>query len=135
MRSVLFVCPYGGAKSVIAASYFNQMAAARGVALNAVALAGQTPYDAVPALVAQALLAEGIDVRSFRPRKAEQADFDSALRVVTIDCQVPVRSDDWNDVPKVSEDLKGSMAAIRSHVVKLVGELASPRIDTTPAQQ
>lgn len=68
MATVLFMCPYGGAKSVIATTYFNQLAMHGGLAYRATAAAAETPYDAVPENVAAFLLKEGFDVRAFKPR-------------------------------------------------------------------
>ena len=109
---ILFLCPHGGAKSVIAASYFNRLAGTD----EATAAASDEPYDAVPEPVADFLQREGFDVRSFVPRRVTDDDRRNATRVIEID--------QWKDVPKVSDDLHGSAAAIRRHVEELVEELS-----------
>jgi len=123
-RTVLFLCPYGGAKSVMAASYFNRVAKEQSLPYVAVAAAAEEPYDAVPAPVAALLEREGFDVHAFKPRHFAAADVTSAARVIAIDCHPPgVAVEQWDDVPKVSEDLEGSAAAIRRHVEALAKEL------------
>ena len=52
MEKILFLCQHGGAKSVIAASYFNRLATERGLSCTASSAAAEDPYDAVPAPVA-----------------------------------------------------------------------------------
>lgn len=125
-RTVLFLCPYGGAKSVIAASYFNRLAAERALPFHGVAAAAEEPYDAVPPPVAGFLKRDGFDLHAFKPRRVEEEDVRTASKVVAIDCSpnldgVPVER--WDDVPKVSVDLEASAAAIRRHVEALVEEL------------
>lgn len=128
-RHLLFLCPYGGAKSLIAASYFNRSAEAEDLPFVAVAAAAEEPYDAVPPKVAELLGGEGFDVASFTPRPVEEADLRTAERVVSIDCDLSklethgAAIEQWDDVPKVSVDLPGSAAAIRRHVETLVREL------------
>ncbi len=128
-HTVLFLCPYGGAKSVIAASYFNRLAQERALPWVAIAASAEEPYPAVPAPVADFLERDGIDVRSFKPRHFEAVDVQQAARVVSIDCDLAAAHLDaasverWDDVPKVSEDLPASAAAIRRHVEALAEEL------------
>lgn len=130
-KTVLFLCPHGGAKSLIAASYFNRIAQARQLPFQAIAAAAEDPYPEVPANVAETLGREGFDVRGFRPRPVAARDFGAAEVVITIDCDLPAfdtrsaRVDCWDDVPKVSVDLEGSRAAIRRHVQTLADELAA----------
>jgi protein-tyrosine-phosphatase len=119
--TVLFLCPYGGAKSVIAMSYFNRMAEEHSLPYVGAAAAAEEPYDAVPAPVIQLLARDGFDVQTFKPRHVDRADVETATRVVSIDCAHG--GERWDDVPKVSEDLEGSAAAIRRHVEALVAEL------------
>lgn len=127
--TILFLCPYGGAKSVIAASYFNRLAAAQALPYVAVAAAAEEPYDAVPAPVAALLEREGIDVRTFKPRHVQAEEVQTAARIISIDCERTDASlagaavERWDDVPKVSVDLDASAAAIRRHVDELAAEL------------
>lgn len=132
-ETVLFMCPYGGAKSVIAASYFNRLAEAEGLPYVASAAAAETPYEAVPQPVAEYLGKEGFAVATFKPRQVTAADLQSAAKVVSIDCDLAkldapgATVEQWNDVPKVSADLPGSAAAIRRHVEQLAAELKAKR--------
>lgn len=127
MREILFLCQHGGAKSVIAASYFNRLAAERGLAFDATAAAAEDPYDAVPAPVADYLQGEGFDVRELRPHHAALDEIATAARIVTIGCDVSGAHERWDDVPAASEDLDGSVAAIRRHVEALAGDLDGRR--------
>lgn len=126
---IVFMCPYGGAKSVIAASYFNRMAEAEGLPYVAAATAAETPYEAVPKPVAEFLEKDGFAVASFKPRRVTADDLTSATKVVSIDCDLTkldtkgVAVETWDDVPKVSADLPGSVAAIRKHIETLVAQL------------
>ena len=108
---ILFTCAHGGAKSVIAASYFNRLANGD----EATAAASEEPYDAVPEPVADYLQREGFDVRGYVPHRASEEERQRAARVIDIE--------QWSDVPKASEDLEGSVATIRRHVEELVKEL------------
>lgn len=126
--TVLFLCPYGGAKSVIAASYFNRLAAERDLPFVAVAAAAEEPYEAVPSPVAEYLHRDGLDVRAFKPRRVEPAEMGGAAKIVAIDCKLDdPRVERWDDVPKVSVDLEGSAAAIRRHVEALAEQLDGRR--------
>ena len=109
--NILFTCAHGGAKSVIAASYFNRLVNRA----EATCAASEEPYDAVPEPVADFLEGEGFDVRGFVPHRATEEERQRATRVIDID--------QWSDVPKASEDLEGSVAAIRRRVEALVKEL------------
>ena len=125
-KTVLFLCPYGGAKSVIAASYFNRLAEEQSLPWRAIAAAAEEPYEAVPAKVAELLEQDGFDVRAFEPRRVTTDDVQTAAKIVTIDCNVDANGaavENWDDVPKVSVDLDGSAAAIRRHVAALAAAL------------
>jgi protein-tyrosine-phosphatase len=131
--TILFLCPYGGAKSVIAASYFHRLAEQTGLDYVAIAAAAEQPYPAVPPPVADFLERDGFDVRAFKPRHFETDDVSTAARIVSIDCDLAASgladsgAERWDDVPKVSEDLPGSAAAIRRHVEVLAEELRGRR--------
>ena len=124
--AILFLCPHGGAKSVMAAAYFNRVAEERGLPFVATAAAAEDPYDAVPEPVADLLQAEGVDVHAFRPRRVEAGEKSAAAKVVAIGCDLP-GVEQWNDVPPASEDLDGSASAIRRHVAALAEELGGRR--------
>jgi arsenate reductase len=130
MKEILFLCQHGGAKSVIAVSHFNRLAAERGLPFVAAAAAAEDPYDAVPVPIADYLQREGFEVRAFKPHQVAPDELRAAARVVTIGCDVPgaesgtVTGDRWDDVPAASEDLEGSVAAIRRHVEALAEALA-----------
>ena len=129
MKEILFLCQHGGAKSVIAASHFNCLAAGRGLPFVAAAAAAEDPYDAVPAPVADCLQRDGFDVRELRPHHVTPEEIAAAARVVTIGCHVSGAHDRWDDVPAASEDLEGSVAAIRRHVEILAEALAEDADD------
>jgi arsenate reductase (thioredoxin) len=123
--NILFLCQHGGAKSVIAASHFNRLAAERGLPFTATSAAAEDPYDSVPAPVAEHLERDGFDVRALEPHQVTPGEIESAERVVTIGCSIPGVEgiERWDDVPAASEDLEGSVAAIRRHVEALAEEL------------
>lgn len=128
---VLFVCLHGAAKSVVAASHFERMAAAHGLHARA-AFAGTEPDPEIQPRVVQELLAEGVDVRALRPRRVTEADVASASRVITFGCEVTAPAggppvERWDDVPAVSEGYERARTAIDAHLVRLVAELQTGR--------
>jgi arsenate reductase (thioredoxin) len=128
-QNVLFVCLHGSAKSLIAAEYFNRLAAARGLPARATS-AGTEPDDAIPPRVMQGLGADGIDVASRRPRRPTQADLDESAVVVTFACDLgdlasrAPRVVRWDDVPAVSEDFKRARDVIVARVTALLEDAA-----------
>ncbi len=72
-RQVVFACEHGTVKSVIAAYWFNRLAAERKAPFRA-ASRGITPDVAIPPGVAAGLAADGFDVAGFRPLPLKAAD-------------------------------------------------------------
>jgi len=131
--AILFFCQFGGAKSVIAAAYFNRLASEQALPHAGVAVAAEEPYDAVPVPVAAFLESEGFAVGHFKPRRAKEEELKTATKLVTIDCDLAgvdaggLAVERWDDVPKVSVDLDASAAAIMLHVEALVAGLRERR--------
>ena len=125
---VLFVCLHGSAKSLIAAEYFNRLAAARGFAARATS-AGTEPDDAIPPRVVQGLRADGIDVEGRRPRRPTPGDIEGATAVVTFGCELgelasrAARVERWDDVPAVSEGYKPARDIIVGRLPGLLDKL------------
>jgi arsenate reductase len=128
-RTVLFLCPHGAAKSVLAAAYFDRLAQERGLELRG-ASAGTEPDDQPSPAVVAALWDEGIDVSTFRPRRVTSEDLTAARQVISLGCDpddLPlsgVLPERWDDIPPPSQDLEATRSAIRLRVAALADELA-----------
>jgi hypothetical protein len=68
VRSIVFVCLHGLAKSMIAATYLNHLSMERGLTIHATAAGIEPEPDMLPQVCA-GLLHEGLDVRHYRPRR------------------------------------------------------------------
>lgn len=130
-EQILFVCERGNVKSLMAASYFNQLAAQRGLPWRAVARGISPDSPTVPKNIAAALLAEGVDVSEFHPVKVDATDAAEAARIVMIGTDLPARvgADEqrierWNDVPPASTSYDAARSSLKAHVAELLEQLS-----------
>lgn len=125
---VLFLCPHGAAKSVLASAYFQKLAKARGLNVR-VEAAGTEPDATVSPIVAEHLKKQGYRIPIDKPRAVTSDDLGAADVVISMGCDVsalPVTRGTlrrWDDVPGPSENLTRADEAIRQHVIELVDEL------------
>jgi arsenate reductase (thioredoxin) len=129
VRTVVFVCQHGAAKSVLAAALLERLAAERGVPLRALARGTEPKPQVAPAVVA-GLLAEGIDVRAWQPRPVTRGDLALAWRVVSFG---PDPSDlvakgtlveVWDDIPAVAAGFQAAQAVIAGRLLRLFKDKA-----------
>jgi arsenate reductase (thioredoxin) len=131
IRQVVFVCEHGNVKSLMAATYFNELARSRGLPFRAVSRGLALDSDTVPEFVKAPLTAEGYDVSTFRPQPLTDDDIAASARVIAISTALPAdttstaaKSEQWNDVPPASTDYARSRDSIRAHVAELLDRLA-----------
>jgi len=131
---VVFVCEHGTVKSVIAAQWFNRLAAERNSSLRAVSR-GIAPDEAIPPAVARNLAEDGFDVSGFAPKRLEGMDVAGAAHVVAIGVDSPVlsgaRLSRWDDIPPASVDYAASRDAMRARMGALLDALL-PRAGERP---
>jgi arsenate reductase (thioredoxin) len=126
--TVLFMCPHGAAKSVLASAYFERMAKERGLNVR-VESAGTDPDPTVSPAVAAHLKRQGYPVPEANPRQVTGKDFESADVVISIGCDLSGLQEPrgkllrWDDVPPPSEDFARADEAIRKRVTDLIEEL------------
>ena len=129
---VLFMCPHGAAKSVLASAYFARMAKERGLNVL-VDFAGTEPDAEVAPKVVEHLKKQGYSISQRSPRRATPSDLASADLVISLGCDVTGLSPrtgtlrNWDDVPAPSADFDAAAAAIRQRVTALVEELVRSR--------
>jgi arsenate reductase (thioredoxin) len=130
-EQIVFVCERGNVKSLMAASYFNQLAAQRGLPWRAVARGISPDSTTVPKNIAAALLAEGVDVSEFHPTKVDASDAAEAARIVMIGTDLPARVagdeqriERWNDVPPASTSYDAARSSLKAHVAQLLERLS-----------
>jgi len=127
-ETVLFICPHGAGKSVLASAYFQRLPKERGLNVR-VQPAGTDPDPTVSPAVAAHLERQGYSAPVTRPRKVTDEEFASADIVVSLGCDrssLPPRRPAvrrWDDVPPPSEDFARADDTIRRHVMELIDEL------------
>ena len=125
---VLFLCPHGAAKSVLASAYFEKLAREKGLNVR-VDARGTEPDPRVSPKVAEHLTKNGYRVPVETPRKVTPDDLTSADIVISLGCDVrglavrPGTLRQWDEVPGPGEDFAGADAAIQRRVASLVDEL------------
>ncbi len=126
--AVLFMCPHGAAKSVLASAYFERLAKERGLNVR-VESAGTDPDPAVSPAVAAHLKRQGYPAPTSNPRKVSPKDFESADVVISIGCDLSGLPEPrgklvrWDEVPPLSDDFTRADDAIRKRVIELIEEL------------
>ncbi len=124
-RTVVYVCEHGAARSVIAAAYFNKLAAERGLNVRAVAR-GVTPQPELSVAAVAGLQKDGIDFPKEKPKGLSEAELKEVERLVTF---YPLANTPKNtpvdtfEVPAPSDGYDASRDAILAHVKALIDEL------------
>ena len=133
--TVLFMCPHGAAKSVLASAYFQRVAKERGLNVRVVSGGTEPDLQVAPA-VATHLTKNGYDVPIATPRKVTPEDFATADVVISIGCDLkdlPAPHGElvkWDDVVAPSEDFARADEQIRERVVKLIEDLVRKQQDS-----
>jgi hypothetical protein len=120
---VVFACQKGAAKSLVAAAYFNKLAADRGLAVRA-AFRGLDPQDAVNASMVEGLRRDGVAVPAGSPSALTDRDIASARRVIALGAALPAsaaaKGETWDDLPG---DYEGMRDAVVKRVTVLLDQL------------
>jgi protein-tyrosine-phosphatase len=126
---VLFMCPHGAAKSVMASAYFQKLAKERGLNVR-VDAAGTDPEPALSKGVVAHLQKNNYVIPIEKPRAATAADMNNADVVIAMGCdlsKLPAPKGElknWN-VPDFSANFDAAEQAIREQVTRLVDELVA----------
>jgi arsenate reductase (thioredoxin) len=127
--TILFVCEHGVGRSTIAAAYFNRLAKEKGLPYRAT-FRGTDPDAALPPVVRDGLTRDGFDVSALTPARVTPEDLREAERIVVFGCLLPGRAAveqkviDVNGTPGPGDGYEQARDAIRTHVERLVEELA-----------
>ena len=131
VEQVLFVCEHGSVKSLMATTYFNELASKRQLPYRAVSRGVSPDSTSVPPKIASALDAEGFDVSGFHPSAVNATDVKASKRVIAIGTALPNAAtpdsstvEEWNDVPAASVDYAAARAALKAHVEDLIERMS-----------
>ena len=129
--AIVFVCEHGAAKSVIAAAYFNKIAAERGLRERAI-YRGASPQAELSAATLKGLREDGLVLPIEKPSAISASDVSAASHIFAIGCALPAhasasgKAENWSDVPEVSDGYAASRDAITRHVDALIAGIQTP---------
>lgn len=129
MKTVLFVCEHGSAKSIVAAAHFNRLAAERGLDLRAVSRGTDPDREIHPAAMG-GLRVDDLQPQS-EPRLLSPLDLEAAHTVIAFSAlrpefQASVTVQVWT-VPSVSQDYEASRNSIVDCIGRLLEDLAQQK--------
>jgi arsenate reductase len=128
-KSVLFVCVHNAGRSQMAAAYLTHLAGDR----VEVRSAGSAPADSVNAAVVEAMLEEGIDIRSEVPKVLTVEAVQESDVVITMGCgdACPVfpgkRYEDWQLADPAGQGVEAVRPIrdeIRGRIEALIAKIA-----------
>ena len=129
---VVFVCEHGAARSLIAAAYFNKLAAERGLRERAT-FRGVSPGDDLSTVAVAGLRADGVPIPPGKPTAITSEDVAQANYVFAIGCTLPKaaassgKAADWTDVPS-DQGYAPMRDAIVTHVRALLDEIQRQKL-------
>lgn len=124
---IVFVCEHGAAKSVIAAAYFNKLAAEAGMGFRATAR-GTNPDQELSSIAISGLRKDGLTPTETVPQKLSMADVESAQRIVSF-CELPEEYqketiiEQWDHTPPVGENYEKARDAILKRLNELINNI------------
>lgn len=128
---VLFVCEHGNVKSLMAASYFNELSQARHLPYRAIARGSAPDSATVPPAIVEGLHSDGFNVAQFHPLAVTSADVTVSRHVVLISTDLPAAVQEqgeeperWENVPPASIDYAEARDSLKSHVTQLLDRLS-----------
>ncbi len=136
---VVFVCEHGAAKSLIAAAYFNKLAAERGLSARAT-FRGVSPQEDLSPLAVAGLGADGVPIPTGKPIAISPDDVVQATYVFAIGCALPKsavasgKAVDWADVPG-DKGYAPMRDAIVTHVRALLDEIQRQKLPASDSQR
>lgn len=131
-ETVLFLCPHGAAKSVLAAALLRQLATDYDLPLRATC-AGTDPDPEVAPRVRALLAEQGLVLPLERPRLVTAEQIVGADYVISLGCdagelpQRPAAWEQWDDVPLPSQDLQGAYTRIQQRLSAWVAAYSARR--------
>lgn len=127
-KTVLFVCEFGTAKSVIAREMFRRRAAAANIAVSAFSRGLKIEDHLTPEL-RRNLAADGIDPYSEPFKVLQPADWQRASVVVAFnplpDAVPKSKVRDWTDVPSVVSQYPAARAVLERRIDALLDEFVA----------
>jgi protein-tyrosine-phosphatase len=127
---VLFLCEHGNVKSLMAASYFNQMAVERKLSYRAVSRGSAPDSTTVPPAIVEGLRKDGFDVTAFHPAAVDKADITASQQLVLINTELPahtqaqeISTERWTDVPPASVNFDAARDSLKAYVAQLIDQL------------
>jgi arsenate reductase (thioredoxin) len=132
VKTILFVCEHGAARSTIAAAYFNKIAMEKGLKYNAVFRA-TNPDTALTQATKKGLMEDGFEIRNLKPVLLNHGDINTATRIITFDCSLPSKDSlsnrvhKWNGIPPISKDYRAARNEILAKILVLIAELGKKR--------
>ena len=129
---VLFMCPHGAAKSLMASAYFQKMARERGLNIR-VDSAGTEPDPQLSKGVVAHLQKNGYAIPIDKPRAATAGNMKAADIVISMGCDLSKLAPpngkvrEWA-VPDFSANFDRAEQAIREQVTQLIDELVARRV-------
>ena len=124
---VIFVCEHGAAKSLVAAAYFNKLAAERGLPDRAI-FRGANPQEALSVKAVAGLKADGVPIPDAKPTALGDDEVKRSTHIFAIGCTLPKaaaasgKAADWSDVPD-DQGYAPMRDAIVKHVRALLDEI------------
>ena len=125
--TIVFVCERGAAKSVIATTYFNKIAAEKGLRARAL-YRGVNPQAELSVSALKGLRDDGLTTPDQKPSPISQTDVNAATVIFAIGCTLPAsatasgKADTWDDVPE-DKGYGATRDAIKRHVEQLIDDL------------
>lgn len=123
--TVMFLCPHGAAKSVLAAALFQRIMEERGLPLTATC-AGTEPDAEIAPHVRALLQHEGLALPLEQPQHVTADLLAQVSYVISLGCDLdtlpltPTHWEMWDDVPAPSQDLQGAYTCIQRHLATWV---------------
>ena len=118
----------GRGRGVIAAAYFNKLAAERGLPDRAI-YRGANPSAELSAAALEGLRKDGVAVPTTSPSAITTDDVNTATHIFAIGCTLPQhaassgKAENWSDVPELGDGYAPTRDAIKRHVEHLLDQL------------
>jgi arsenate reductase (thioredoxin) len=133
--TVLFLCPHGAAKSVLAAALFQRLAEERRLPLGAVC-AGTEPDPEIAPHIRALIVQEGLTLPLEQPQLVTEELIAGAFHVISLGCArdtLPVgltRWEEWDDVPPPSQNLPGAYTLLKRHLSEWMATFSTRQPNT-----